>query len=1145
MTISSRPNNEVCKKAQPSNNKIFRGKLQIHFFAVLSLLILTAILSVNALAQTVVRPSNLNGWVIDTGGTAATASFQTGPLTPPLGTGSGRFAVGSNGDDFSIFRTQAYAGTLLSDITALSYSTFAQSGGTGSQAPYFSIRVDFDGNGTSDDTLYFEPVYQNGTYGGDPVPNQCGANPNCVTYGQWQTWNAFVGGYWSFTTPSPGGPPLVTLANYIAAHPGAKVASDGLGSVRIIAGGGAGAWDNFIGNTDNFTIGISGNNTTFDFEPNAATVVTVNPSMLNGWASVSQRTATGTFVVGPPTPPLNLGSYRMATGAGNSGPNLPQGGAGQGGKTYFGTQQFDNTLLSSITNVKYSTYITARAPGTSVAPVLVFQLDTNNDGVRDNVMNFEPVYSAGTQGATTVGNWQTWDASAGRWYLKNPVGGLCAGDVEPCFYTIAQIAAAVPGIKIVNWYAAPDGRGTQFVAGQNGAGSPWNNFDGNIDAFVFETSGSPTVFDFEPGRPSVTINQAAGQADPTSTSPINFTVTFSEPVTGFDASDVTLSGTSTGATVLSVTGGPTTYNVAVTATNSGTVIANIVNNAATSISNAAPSTASTSTDNTVTFFTCNNISIPTGQTVATNNQFVSPINIDNTTGRNILGYSFKLTYNPAVVTPVAVETAGTMSAGWDTVTNNTPGILNVVVFNPPMGTPLTGAGTLLNVRFVANGGITTTSTLGLSNFILNEGVPCVVTTNGDVTVISGTISGAVTYINGPGTPGVPNTTISASGSIPLSTTTDSNGLYSLSGFGAGMYTITPSKTGQVNGITNSDATAVAQHIVGFITLNSNQLLAADVTQNGTVSSLDATYIAQYTALLPNPSFTGTWKFIPPSRSYLNVQTNQTNQDYSAILLGEVTGNWNPGGPLRQSSDQSGKEDQTLKGERPDAVVSVSLPANQFATQNTDFDIDLTVSNTTGESIFGYEFDLYYNPSVILPQAIPCESALTLSAGRSVTCNPVTPGRLRVVVFSTSGVPISGAGTLLRLKFNAIGASTTTSFLRFQNSPTPPDTFMFNEGLPQDATTDGQVTISSPSAATSSISGRVKSASGKPVSEATVILTDSNGNLRNTRTNYKGFYQFNEIPTGDTYTISVSNKLSSSAPQVITLFSDLVAVDLIF
>ena len=49
-----------------------------------------------------------------------------------------------------------------------------------------------------------------------------------------------------------------------------------------------------------------------------------------------------------------------------------------------------------------------------------------------------------------------------------------------------------------------------------------------------------------PGSPTVTINQAAGQVDPTSTSPINFTVVFSIAVTGFTTGDVTIAGTAGG-----------------------------------------------------------------------------------------------------------------------------------------------------------------------------------------------------------------------------------------------------------------------------------------------------------------------------------------------------------------------------------------------------------------------------------------------------------------------------------------------------------------------------------------------------------------------------------------------------------------------
>ena len=51
------------------------------------------------------------------------------------------------------------------------------------------------------------------------------------------------------------------------------------------------------------------------------------------------------------------------------------------------------------------------------------------------------------------------------------------------------------------------------------------------------------VYTIDKIAPTVTINQAAGQVDPTSASPINFTVIFSEAVANFATGDVTLTGT--------------------------------------------------------------------------------------------------------------------------------------------------------------------------------------------------------------------------------------------------------------------------------------------------------------------------------------------------------------------------------------------------------------------------------------------------------------------------------------------------------------------------------------------------------------------------------------------------------------------------
>jgi hypothetical protein len=103
--------------------------------------------------------------------------------------------------------------------------------------------------------------------------------------------------------------------------------------------------------------------------------------------------------------------------------------------------------------------------------------------------------------------------------------------------------------------------------------------------------------------PSVTINQAAGQLDPTMSLPVNFTVVFSEAVTGFDAADVSLTGSSidTSAAVVNVTGSGTTYNVAISnlIANGGIIRASIRSGgAADSLGNL--NLASTSFDNSMT-----------------------------------------------------------------------------------------------------------------------------------------------------------------------------------------------------------------------------------------------------------------------------------------------------------------------------------------------------------------------------------------------------------------------------------------------------------------------------------------------------------------------------------------------------------------
>jgi hypothetical protein len=104
--------------------------------------------------------------------------------------------------------------------------------------------------------------------------------------------------------------------------------------------------------------------------------------------------------------------------------------------------------------------------------------------------------------------------------------------------------------------------------------------------------------------PTVTVNQATGQADPTSTLPINFSVVFSETIdaNSFTPSDITQTGTASGITwAVTDSGNHINFSLRATAvTGGGTLNPSVPANAVRDLGGQS-NTASTSTDNTVTY----------------------------------------------------------------------------------------------------------------------------------------------------------------------------------------------------------------------------------------------------------------------------------------------------------------------------------------------------------------------------------------------------------------------------------------------------------------------------------------------------------------------------------------------------------------
>ena len=115
------------------------------------------------------------------------------------------------------------------------------------------------------------------------------------------------------------------------------------------------------------------------------------------------------------------------------------------------------------------------------------------------------------------------------------------------------------------------------------------------------------AYELDTTPPTVTVEQAASQADPTGASPILFTATFSEPIdlASFTGSDLTLGGTAPGPLSASISQvapmGGTTFEISVSGmTGSGTVIASIGADQVTDIA-LNVNAASTSADNSVTY----------------------------------------------------------------------------------------------------------------------------------------------------------------------------------------------------------------------------------------------------------------------------------------------------------------------------------------------------------------------------------------------------------------------------------------------------------------------------------------------------------------------------------------------------------------
>jgi hypothetical protein len=293
---------------------------------------------------------------------------------------------------------------------------------------------------------------------------------------------------------------------------------------------------------------------------------------------------------------------------------------------------------------------------------------------------------------------------------------------------------------------------------------------------------------------------------------------------------------------------------------------------------------------------------------------------------------------------------------------------------------------------------------------------------------------------------VPGVAIAAAGSPPLNTTTNSSGNYVLTGFGAGAYTVTPSRTAQpclgtANGIFANDAALISQHVVQFITLSPDQLVAGNVSGSapGTVTAQDAAFVAQ--KIVGNCSVnnqSGQWVFSPVNVAHPGGVAGQLVENYRAFLKGDVSGDWDPLGASRPGP-KLGLFDLPAIA----SIPNVSAPAGSNVT------LPLSLEGLGGASVNSYQFEVAYDPAVLTPQAAAATVQGTMSEGLNVVFNSTVPGVLKVAVYGA--FPATGDGVYLDLNFKINGRGGSSTPLSISG-------FRFNDGKTQVNSQDGLLTV---------------------------------------------------------------------------------------
>jgi hypothetical protein len=408
------------------------------------------------------------------------------------------------------------------------------------------------------------------------------------------------------------------------------------------------------------------------------------------------------------------------------------------------------------------------------------------------------------------------------------------------------------------------------------------------------------------------------------------------------------------------------------------------------------------------------LSIPVELEIPEGENAMIPVVLSNPVNEAIEAFDIKINFDPSVINVSNVLLTGGVLENQNfnlQYNTNIPGQVTIIMY---AGMDLfSGEGEICYLNTSAIGNISDCSDLTFTIAQINE--ENVAFSNGSICINQAyfEISGNLFYFSN--TNPIPGVLLSLSGNNQYTATTTTSGNYSFESVVRDDYVSVPAKNNDLGGLSGTDASRIARFPAGLYTFNCMEQIAADVSLSGNISGLDASRVARYSAGLItelNPGVIN-WVFStenisncplwPPiswtdSLVYNDLHEDLTSQDFTAIRLGDVTGNWTP--------DSKFKNEILNQDERK---AGYNLSADS---------IQLLIHLDELLSIEGVDITLEYDASKLKFVKADFESSIFEGSNYEMQVNEGIGGKLKMVIYAL-GELYFGDGVLTKITFAVI------------------------------------------------------------------------------------------------------------------------------